>query len=139
MTTRLKSTPNPEALKGTHVPPTNLRATLGLLLGVPLWLCRILLLEQPKNCVSLASLTPIKPSTHTHPPFPSPFPSLPVAHVLPRRGPTNHLLRAELQRKAGDPRPLSKPRRTPHGPVKPLRADPRPQITLKDSTASTAQ
>lgn len=25
---------------------------------------------------------------HTHPPFLSPFPSLPVAHVLPRRGPT---------------------------------------------------
>lgn len=48
------------------MPPTDLRATLGLLLSVPLWLCRILLLEQPKNCVSLASLTPIKPSTHTH-------------------------------------------------------------------------
>ena len=65
--TRLKSTPNPEALKGTHVPPPGLRAALGLLVSVPLWLCWVLLLQQPKDCVHLASLIPIKPpNTHTH-------------------------------------------------------------------------
>lgn len=87
--TRLKSTPNPEALKGTHVPPTGLRAALGLLVSDPL----TLLSSAPGAAQGLCEPGFPHPHkapqyAHTHPPFLSPFPSLPVAHVLPRRSPT---------------------------------------------------